>query len=462
MILLDSVTATKSGRKILKNVNLKFNDGEHWIIRGNNGVGKTILLEAIAGLTTPTEGKVAYSFIQNNDWTTFYQERKEKIHYVPAHAMNNFLSGHHDLFYQQRYYDLEGHSVPLVREFLGEAALHLDKIQFPAELDIQNLLNLEITKLSNGQLKKLLLLKSLAKNIPHVLLMDYPFEGLDVESRADLNKLIDHLANAHRIQIILVDHDYDLPSCINKMLVIGADGSITNTASVEYNTATKYVNSSIEVKESRSESAIVDLKNVTIRYGSKTILDNLSWTIKKGERWALTGRNGCGKTTLFSLLYADHPLAYTQEIYLFGRRRGTGESIWDIKKRINYLGPEHLHYLNPKGIPLTCRDFIRSVQSIQNDSGLTTLVAHFNAEGFIDRPVRALSSGDLQCLMLINFFLSEKELLLLDEPFQFLDRTRTDKLNDYLDKCLKPDTTLIMITHNEAEIRRWTRHRMRL
>jgi molybdate transport system ATP-binding protein len=461
MILLDAVTISKSGKRILQNVSLELHDGDHWVIRGNNGVGKTVLLETIAGITVPTEGKVTYNFIQNNDWSTFYQERKEKIHYVSAHAMNNFLSGHHDLFYQQRYYDLDGHSVPLVRELLGEDAIQLDKIGFPAELEIHTLLNLEVTKLSNGQLKKLLLLKAFAKNIPRILLMDYPFEGLDVQSRVDLNKLIDHLANTHNVQVIIVDHDHELPSCINKMLTIHADGSLItqNRETISRSGSTR---SSIEVSETGSDSSIVDLRHVSIRYGSKTILNDLTWSINKGERWALTGRNGCGKTTLFSLIYADHPLAYTQEIYLFGRRRGTGESIWDIKKRINYLGPEHLHYLNPKGIGLSGRNYIRSLHSLQDDSGITNLIEHFDASAFIDNPVRTLSSGDLQCLMLINFFLAEKELLLLDEPFQFLDRTRTDKLNDYLDKCLKPDTTLIMITHNEAEIRRWTRHRMRL
>jgi molybdate transport system ATP-binding protein len=165
---------------------------------------------------------------------------------------------------------------------------------------------------------------------------------------------------------------------------------------------------------------------------------------------------------LFGLIYADHPLAYTQEIYLFGRRRGTGESIWDIKKRINYLGPEHLHYLNPKGITISGREYIRSSYPQSDDRRISELIGHFDALGFIDKPVRSLSSGDLQCLLLISFFMIERELLLLDEPFQFLDRDRTDRVNDYLDKCLKPDTTLILITHNDAEIRRWSRHRMRL
>jgi molybdate transport system ATP-binding protein len=460
MINLNSITIIKGAKKILQNLSLQLNDGDHWIIRGKNGVGKTLLLEAIAGIVVPAEGKVSYSFIENREWSELYTERREKIHYVSAHAMNDFLSGHHNVFYQQRYYDLEEQSVPMVRDLLGADAIQLDKMGFPAELDIHTLLNLEVTKLSNGQLKKLLLLKALAKNIPQVLLLDYPFEGLDTLSRIDLIKLIDHLATAHRVQIILVDHDHKLPACINKSLVISADGSISPTDLVKTDTTEQTHHT--EIPESTSNTPVVDLRNISIRYGTKTIVHNLTWRINKGERWALTGRNGCGKTTLFGLIYADHPLAYTQEIYLFGRRRGTGESIWDIKKRINYLGPEHLHYLNPKGITISGREYIRSSYPQSDDRRISELIGHFDALGFIDKPVRSLSSGDLQCLLLINFFMVERELLLLDEPFQFLDRDRTDRVNDYLDKCLKSDTTLILITHNDAEIRRWSRHRMRL
>lgn len=87
------------------------------------------------------------------------------------------------------------------------------------------------------------------------------------------------------------------------------------------------------------------MEHVKIRYGSRTILKDLDWEIKNGEKWALFGPNGAGKSTLLSLVYADNPQSYANTLYLFDRKRGSGESIWDIKKRIGYVSPEmHLYY----------------------------------------------------------------------------------------------------------------------
>lgn len=95
---------------------------------------------------------------------------------------------------------------------------------------------------------------------------------------------------------------------------------------------------------------MVRLRNITIRYGGRTILSGVDWTIRRGEKWTLTGANGSGKSTLLSLICADNPQAYSQNIALFGRRRGSGESIWDIKRHIGYVSPEmHRAYL--KNLP---------------------------------------------------------------------------------------------------------------
>lgn len=91
---------------------------------------------------------------------------------------------------------------------------------------------------------------------------------------------------------------------------------------------------------------VVKLNKVSIRYGDRTILKELDWTVRRGEKWALSGENGAGKSTLLSLVCADNPQSYACDISLFGRKRGTGESIWEIKKHIGYVSPEmHRAYL---------------------------------------------------------------------------------------------------------------------
>src|SRR3546814_2601873 len=86
------------------------------------------------------------------------------------------------------------------------------------------------------------------------------------------------------------------------------------------------------------------MRDVSVRYGDTQVLDKINWTVKHGERWVLSGPNGAGKSTLFSLINADNPQAYANDWLLFDRQRGSGESIWDIKKKIGYVSPELHQY----------------------------------------------------------------------------------------------------------------------
>lgn len=196
---------------------------------------------------------------------------------------------------------------------------------------------------------------------------------------------------------------------------------------------------------------VVEIKDLKIQYGDTVILENFNWTVNRGDRWALVGSNGSGKTTLFSIIFADHPLAYSQQVYLFGKRRGTGESIWDIKRRINYLGPELINYLDAE---LTLKN--------RSSEKFSELVKFFGAEKIIERPIRELSSGQLQLASLMNCFMTDKELLLLDEPFQFLAPNVRDRVAEYLQQYLSDDTTLILITHYDEDLRKWTEKTMRV
>jgi molybdate transport system ATP-binding protein len=98
------------------------------------------------------------------------------------------------------------------------------------------------------------------------------------------------------------------------------------------------------------------MKNVNIQYDRK-ILHNITWEVRKSERWSLSGANGSGKSTLLSLVNADNPQAYANEIYLFDIRRATGGTIWDIKRKTGFVSPE-LHLYFEKGI--SCFDVVAS------------------------------------------------------------------------------------------------------
>jgi molybdate transport system ATP-binding protein len=460
MIVITNASIMKAGKKLFQNLTFSVRDGEHWVITGANGSGKTLLLEVLAGTAHPATGEVYYDFISGATWEERYNQRRQKIHYIPAHAIQSFLQNY-ELFYQQRYYSIGDERIPKVKDLFGENLQRLHDLNLPESFNIEALLDLDVTRLSNGQLKKVLILRNMAGGMPRVLLCDYPFEGLDHVSRKDLTAFFDHLAQEFNITIILVDHEHHLPTVINRRLVL-QDLRIVREEKVAPTDHDRITDAIPHNHNSPSTDAVVEMKNVTIRYGEKDVIKNFNWVINRGERWALTGKNGSGKTTLFSLIFADHPMAYSQHVYLFGKRRGSGESIWDIKRRINYLGPELINYLNPGSITHAARDYIRHQNKNITQEILEHAVAHFDAAHFIDKPVRTLSSGQTQLMLIISSIIAGKELLLLDEPFQFLDPAQKEKVSVYLQQHLQEHTTLVLITHYEQDMAHWTSRRMHI
>ncbi|MEK6480238.1 ATP-binding cassette domain-containing protein [Catalinimonas sp. 4WD22] len=461
MVEVQNVSVVKQGKKTFDRLNWKIEEGEHWVISGNNGSGKTLLLELLAGKAQVSEGKVIYDFIQEKDWNAYFDALRSRIRYIPAHAAHALLKKYQGLFYQQRYYGSFNEGIPLVKDVFEDKLKLVDALELPGSFSIKNLLELPLTRLSNGQFKKVLIILYLLEGDTRLLLLDYPFEGLDHESREHLSTFIDHIALTQQLQVILSDHYHELPEVINRRLVIN-DYKIETQGF--YSAPAEKVSTQKRDKpiHSKADSPVVEMKDLRIQYGEKVILKDFNWSVHQGERWALVGKNGSGKTTLFSLIYADHPLAYSQQIYLFGKRRGSGESIWDIKRRINYLGPELISFMNPQGIRSKALDYIKQNYKTYNEEKLKHIISFFQSDSFVNKPVHQLSSGQLQLILLIQCFLDEKELLLLDEPFQFLDPKQKALVSRYMQQYLDEEKTLILVTHYQKDIDQWAEHIMKL
>ena len=205
---------------------------------------------------------------------------------------------------------------------------------------------------------------------------------------------------------------------------------------------------------------VVRMTNVSIRYGSRTILENLNWTVHNGEKWALSGQNGAGKSTLLSLVCADNPQSYACDIVLFDQQRGHGESIWDIKKHIGYVSPE-MHRAYNRDMPA-----VRIVASGLKDSvGLYVKPTEedyvicrqwmriFGIEDLADRTFLKLSSGEQRMVLLARAFVKDPELLILDEPLHGLDAERGELVKDIINTfCQRNNKTLIMVTHYKENL----------
>ena len=215
---------------------------------------------------------------------------------------------------------------------------------------LEDLLDKYIILLSSGELRKYKLAASLFTN-PRVLIMENPFIGLDAQTRDQLKVLLGMLAHEQGLQIILVLAKTDeIPDFIThivevKDLRVYPKKEFTVYSlrfTDDYSAAKEWLANKSSVNRKLStvnNTTIIHFNHVSIRYGERVILQDLDWEVKAGEHWALSGDNGSGKSTLLSLVCADNPQAYACDISLFGHKRGSGESIWDIKKHIGYVSP---------------------------------------------------------------------------------------------------------------------------
>ncbi|RZK61188.1 MAG: ATP-binding cassette domain-containing protein, partial [Hymenobacter sp.] len=204
---------------------------------------------------------------------------------------------------------------------------------------------------------------------------------------------------------------------------------------------------------------LVRLRDVTVRYGEKVVLDAITWEVKPGERWALTGPNGAGKTTLLSLLNGDNPQAYGKDITLFDRRRGTGESIWDIKRHIGFVSPELLHYFPGQ---LTSQQVVETGFTDKLVRAGTTPAQRALASRWLRvlglaasaaLPLRQLPASQQRLVLVARALVKSPPLLLLDEPGQGLDAAQLAHFRAVLDRlCASSPVALIYVSHYEREI----------
>jgi molybdate transport system ATP-binding protein len=197
-----------------------------------------------------------------------------------------------------------------------------------------------------------------------------------------------------------------------------------------------------------------------VRYGSTTILRNLNWVVNEGESWALLGPNGSGKSTLLSLIIGDHPQVYMNQVEVFGRPRGTGESIWELKRDIGWVSPElHLHFDEAA----TC--FEVAVSGFYETIGLFEAptarqraaarhwLARFDLLHAARTPLYALSTGMQRMVLLARALVKKPRLLILDEPCQGLDSAHRELFVGTIDHLLRAGSvTCIYVTHREDEI----------
>jgi molybdate transport system ATP-binding protein len=473
---LDDVTIRVWERLILPDTRWRVLRGQQWAVLGPNASGKTALVRAIIGELPCAAGR-----IRRNIGRTGY----DAIGYVSFEL-------HRQLLARELGRDLSrfasGHETDYATA--AQTILAGSPESDPAELQrvttllaIQELGERPMRFLSNGETRKVLIARALMRR-PELLILDEPFDGLDEGARARLEETLAALI-AEGVHLILVTHRSEeiIPQishvlCLKegRVLCQGERGRVLTEERLRelYGVGGPSEADEPAARESAAEPSdsrpLVEFRDVTVRYGATVALRDLSWTMRRGEHWAVLGPNGSGKTTLIGLIYADNVQAYTNDIRLFGRQRGSGESIWEIKRRVGHVSP-HLqvsYRLDLKVFDVVVSGFFDSVGLYRRPSEAQRAAARrwiqrLGIESLSERQFGQLSYGERRLVIIVRALVKGPELLALDEPCQGLDPANRARVIAMVDRIgLHTPTAILYVTHRKDELPRCITHTLHL
>lgn len=447
-------------------VNFTLNKDEQLALVGPNGGGKSLLVDILTGKWPLLLNEVVYHF--GDTGSNLMYDHIKYIRFRDSYG--DFDS---NFYYQQRWNSQDMEITPLVKDLLPDASDADLKDSLYDLFGITPLLDKHIILLSSGELRKFQLVKTLLSK-PKVLILDNPFIGLDGKTRSLLQDLLEKLIRTTHLQIILVlSKTDDIPkymthvvrvenrTCGPKLTLTDYLSSFKPSRDNQLSEQKASLLQGLKVKEGMNlPDEVVKMDDVTIRYGERVILDSMNWTIRKGQKWALCGDNGSGKSTLLSLICADNPQSYACHISLFGNRRGSGESIWEIKKHIGYVSPE-MHRAYSKNLPAI--DIVAS--GLHDTIGLYKRphpdelevcewwMDLFGIADLKNRNYLQLSSGEQRLVLLARAFVKDPELLILDEPLHGLDMENRQLVKEIIETFSNREgKTLIMVSHYPDEL----------
>ncbi len=477
---INHVTVRNLNTTLFTNLNFTVNHGEHWALIGESGSGKSALLQTIAGRFNITGGIIGYHFFED-----YLQQAANADNNNTHHKLISIVEGKHhfrnlsnttDFYYQQRYNSSDSEDALTVEQYLytiqavPHKAIYWSLEKAISLLKLDELLDKQIIKLSNGETKRLRIAGALLKN-PVLLLLDNPLTGLDIQTRKEFNLIIDEII-ASGITVIMATSPHEIPASITHVAVL-RDGTISQIIPKDEFNPELFLQDAADGIDNENLKAllntsspktpfefIVKMNSVHVKYSEKTILDKINWQILPGERWALLGPNGAGKSTLLSLINGDNPQAYANDIVLFDKKRGTGESIWDIKSKIGFVSPELHQYFPTDNSCLQVIEsgyydtlgLFRPSQKTKAEIALRWMKA-LEIEKYARVLLKNIPASAQRLCLLARALIKNPDLLIFDEPCQGLDEHQQHHFKKLVDTiCSLSNVTLIYVTHYQHEI----------
>jgi len=479
-ITLDNITVRIADQWVIHGLSWQISAGQNWVIWGANGAGKSTLAMALLGQAAVVQGRIH----------RHYEANAPQGNASLSMALVSF-DQHQALYQQQMWLDEMAHFSGRLE--MNTAVSEVLGIQTDGErthrAEILHLLGLEtllakaVKVLSAGEMRKLLIGRALLKQ-PRLLILDEPFNGLDAASQRQLRKILDQLGKTE-IQMVLITHrPAEIPTTFTHLLhlengSIRWQGPIQNffekraPMTMSLNPVIPSHQGPLNAKQAQDNSdltPLIQMRDVCVRYGPHQVLTGISWTVQTGENWALVGPNGAGKSTLLKLITGDNLQGYANELILFGRPKGSGENVWQIKQQIGYVADDlQLRYQKKmSGFDVVCSGFFDSVGLYRRCSDTQKQTARMwlektGTQDLAPQLFSKLSFGQQRMVLIVRAMVKTPRLLILDEPCNGLDAANRQRLLDMLEVIGRSQaTSLLYVSHRPDEMPACITHQLHL
>ena len=519
LVKINKCRIENSRGTVLNNITWEMKSGEAWLTIGPNGGGKADFLKALDGSfgldfvpNSPesVEDVPLYSNVFKDSVETVSLERAARlIQEERENDESEYIEGGVDIGRTGRIFIAEGLVGKIKKGApVPEIAKQLDAYPEIKLCGVQKILDRGIKYMSTGEIRRSLLARALVSKKKLLILSD-PFAGLDAESRGILLDFFDTIASKQLNEektdstfpriILSMERYVEIPAAISNVVEF-SDGSISfcgKKSDYEKIAAEKAQKAEAERKANYEEFAatvrrlsdevnivmgvehyqpesnvLIDMNDVNVGWDDHKVLRHLSWRLNRGEHWLIRGPNGSGKTTLLELITGDNMQVFSNDIKIFGARRGSGETIWDIKHRLGIVSYRlHVEYRMLGGTSL--RDVIMSgfhdsIGLYENPSDVEAAAAERWLElgGFKGRGIESfgsLSYGEQRAVLILRGAVKCPPVMILDEPCHGLDEQFRQKILDLLDIIAESGTTTFLhVTHEPSEVLKCEKHVLEL
>ncbi|MES2603921.1 MAG: ATP-binding cassette domain-containing protein [Pseudomonadota bacterium] len=424
---------------------------ECWAIIGRNGAGKHHLTNVLTGKTPPKTGSLTHGFRQIG-LLSFEQQQR---------------------FFEKELKDddsefMEGADIgTTVAELLQVDKALPESLGF---LGLEPLLQRGYRQLSSGEARKTLLAQQWLQQ-PDLLILDEPFDSLDRDMRTSLSAFFADVLTQHNMTLLFLLNTLDDVFPWHTHLAVLDNGELLVAGRIEDMRSDPAVQALLNFDSSTLpawpealprppvEDPLIILHNGHVQYDETNIFSGIELTVRHGSHTLLTGPNGSGKSTLLGLLTGDHPQCYGNDLQLFGRRRGSGETIWELKKKMGIVTPalHRDHRVPGSALHIVLSGFFDTIGlydavEASHIRHARTWLELVGLGGRDDVPFKQLSYGEQRLALLARALVKQPVLLILDEPTQGLDDINRARLRYFLEHLASQRlTTVLMASHRQDE-----------